>query len=761
MEITNFNYINYLKLNKINYDIQFKDFKKIAKNDFELNNNSLISKKIKLNNKFLNFSPDFISNNNELIDIYVNINNNNQIILNNIEMDYNMYIQILLNLLNLNSCIVYYYQFIKYNNSREMRKTNSQKYGIIINNKQDIYWKISHIKKIIINRVENTNTLNSLNKIILKNNYNYMTKKRKYIDNNWVAASKTRNYSLNDPCLDYFRANNLKDISNKKIKMSHNFEPSSKIERIEKRIEDADSFIDFLLIKGNVFESQIIDVIKNKFKDNFIKICDPINSREIKYYNNTIKEMKKLTPIIYQAVLYNFKYKTFGCVDLLVRSDYINKICNENVISEDEINIKSDICEKYHYRVIDIKYSKLHFNSDFETIRNSNNIKPYKSQLAIYNLCLGEMQGYLPNKSYILGKGWHINRVINKEYIDEFNDNPFNKLGVIDYTKKDNFYYDLALDAVDWIKEININDKLEHDPPNDYRLYPNMCNNYDGIYHNIKKQISDKYNEITNIWNCGVNNRNKAFEKNIYNWKDNRCNSDTLEINGKNKIIIDKMLDFNRQSDKIINIQKIDNNYNNWRDDNLSFFLDFETISDILEIDIVYMIGIGWILPNSKKWNYKCFYVKSLNIDEEKNIFENSIKHIENLQEKYNIKANIYHWSNAEITHFNRLRLKYKKNIELKWFDLLKFFKDNNILILGSLNFSLKTIVKSMKKYNLINSFWNDSCVNGLDAMFFSWKEYIKYKNINDSSLFKEIIKYNEIDCKVLFEILNYFKKNH
>ena len=38
---------------------------------------------------------------------------------------------------------------------------------------------------------------------------------------------------------------------------------------------------------------------------------------------------------------------------------------------------------------------------------------------------------------------------------------------------------------------------------------------------------------------------------------------------------------------------------------------------------------------------------------------------------------------------------------------------------------------------------------------------YIKYKNINDSSLFKEIIKYNEIDCKVLFEILNYFKKNH
>ena len=49
-----------------------------------------------------------------------------------------------------------------------------------------------------------------------------------------------------------------------------------------------------------------------------------------------------------------------------------------------------------------------------------------------------------------------------------------------------------------------------------------MCNSYDGFYHKIKKEIADKYNEITNIWNCGYENRENAFNKNIMSWKDSK-----------------------------------------------------------------------------------------------------------------------------------------------------------------------------------------------------------------------------------------------
>ena len=38
--------------------------------------------------------------------------------------------------------------------------------------------------------------------------------------------------------------------------------------------------------------------------------------------------MKKGIPIICQAVLYNFEDKTYGLPDILIRSDYINKLVN-------------------------------------------------------------------------------------------------------------------------------------------------------------------------------------------------------------------------------------------------------------------------------------------------------------------------------------------------------------------------------------------------------------------------------------------------
>ena len=52
----------------------------------------------------------------------------------------------------------------------------------------------------------------------------------------------------------------------------------------------------------------------------------------------------------------------------------------------------------------------LHLNVDEKTIRNSINIKPFKTQIYIYNNCLGKIQGYNPPESYILGKDYLISQ---------------------------------------------------------------------------------------------------------------------------------------------------------------------------------------------------------------------------------------------------------------------------------------------------------------------------------------------------------------
>ena len=786
-----FDYKYYLNLiNDSSININYNNFKEACKKHFFANNEVLrlqdnyYIKQCEYQN--IKLSPDCFSESGDLIDIFISNSKFGNIKINNIDSSYHDYIQIMLNILNIHRCVIYVYDLVEFENARDMRKSkicNKDNYGFLITEENDIYWAIQNIKKIIITKDKkfNSESINSINQKIFSINVDQFitprtkkVKKEKFIGNDWVAASKTRNSALNDHCLDYFRAFNIRNFKDKPKKMKFSFEPSSKYERIHKEPIDASSFVDLLLINGNEFENKIIKDLKINFKNNFIKICESNESRNMKYFEKTLENMKKGIPIINQAVLYNFEHKVFGSADLLVRSDYINKLVNTKLLNDDDINIKAPLLDKYHYRVIDVKFSKLNFNSDGKTIRNCNNVKPFKTQIAIYNLALGEMQGYLPNQSYILGNGWILNKTINKQKIEEFESNPFDKLGVVDYKEKDKKYYSSALDAVNWIKELNNRDDLTHDPPNDLRIYPNMCNSYDGFYHKIKREIADKYNEITNIWNCGYENRENAFNKNIMSWKDSNCNSKNLGINGKKTSeMVDNILNFNRKRDKIINIKKLSHNNDNWRNDDLTFYVDFETIGSILLNsnqktilnivgDYIFMIGVGWKCPEEQEWNYKCLYVNQITLIEEKRIIKEFNYLILNLKNKYKSNAKVIHWSNAEKSFYNKVNLRYGNIFEnVNWFDLLRFFKDNNILILDSLNFSLKSIATNMYKYGLIQSTWADDITSGADAMFFSWQEYIKYDNIISSEKFKDVIFYNEIDCKTMYEIFEYLKNNH
>jgi len=789
-----FDYQYYLNLINDNNDIidGFKKFKNIAKNHFFSNNEVL-----RLQDDFyikqseyqnIKLSPDCFSNTGDLIDIFISTSNKNDIKIHNIPESYHDYIQIVLNILNLPRCIIHIYNIIEFDNVREMRKSkmsfHNDNYGFLINQDKDIYWTIQHVNKVNINknRKFNLSSINLINdKIFSINIDEFITPKIKkgtveeYLGSDWVAASKTRNASLNDHCLDYFRAFNIKKFEDKPKKMTFCFEPSSKYERKDKEPIDAASFVDFLLISGNKFEDKIINDLKNKFGNKLVKICESYESRNMKYFENTLDEMKKGTPIIHQAILYNYDHKVFGSADLLVRSDYINKITNSEILNSTTSKIKAPLLnKKYHYRVIDIKYSKIHFNSDAETMRNTNNVKPFKTQIAIYNLALGEMQGYLPDQSYILGNGWILNKVENKIPIGKSNKDPFDKLGSINYSTKDNGFYTTAMDAVDWIKELNSRNDFTHDPPNDDRLYPNMCNTYDGYYHKIKKDIAAKYNEITDIWNCGVNHRTTAFSNNIRSWKDPLCTAETIGVTGiKTSKVVDNILQFNQKRNQIINISRIDHNNNNWRSNDLTFYVDFETIGSILlnssektklgvDGDYIFMIGIGWNCPNEETWNYECLYVNQITLDEEKRIMNKFNEKIKELESQYNTIGKVIHWSHAEKTFYNKVNSRYGYIFNsINWVDLLEFFKDNNILILDCLNFSLKTVAKNMKKYGLIQSIWDNDVSDGLDAMFLSWHEYNILQDIETSNKFNSIIKYNEIDCKTMFEILKYLKSNH
>jgi len=59
-----------------------------------------------------------------------------------------------------------------------------------------------------------------------------------------------------------------------------------------------------------------------------------------------------------------------------------------------------------------------------------------------------------------------------------------------------------------------------------------------------------------------------------------------------------------------------------------------------------------------------------------------------------------------------------------------------------------------MYNHNMITTTWDSSITNGLDAMC---DMFYMYQN-NDFSNLQSVIKYNEVDCKVMYDMIKYLK---
>jgi ATP-dependent Lon protease len=477
-------------------------------------------------------------------------------------------------------------------------------------------------------------------------------------------------------------------------------------------------------------------------------------------------------PIIYQGVVRNPKNivqngdeKTFGSVDLLVRSDWINKIVEKSSI--DDINIlipAPKIKKEYHYCVVDIKWTKLHFNTNKETLRNDPHVKPFKTQLAVYNEALGYMQGYTPKSAYILGNGWICEKSRMRKKIVTKSNNPFDRLARIDFTTFDKDYTEKASDAIIWLRKLKKQNNFTHDPPNILELYPNMNNTMDGKYHHVKEQISEKYHEITQIWNCGIKEREMAFDNGVKSWNNKKFNANLIGLrDGKKKKIIDSIVTMNRDRNDLIYPNIIKNNVDDWQNVNITaFYVDFETIQENLinetKIigDYIFMIGIGYIRNN--KFEYKNLTSIDISIQSEKNIIDNFLKFIKNeTKTKNNI---LFHWGQHERNIFTRAIERHGNIWTMPNFvDFCKIMTNEPILIRGAYNFGLKTIAKAMYKNNMIKTIWNDDMKDGASAMFLGWKEYKKCpKDIENTEMMKKIIEYNKIDCQTVYEIIDYLR---
>lgn len=576
----------------------------------------------------------------------------------------------------------------------------------------------------------------------------------------YVSASQTRNYILHDPLLDWFNM-----YKNKK----------------------RDGMLNFLFSQGNLFEKRLITYLYNTIgTDLFVDIQACKDPRSPQKISETLEAMNTGKPFIYNGVIFDDDRKTFGIPDLIVRSDYIHKLVKLSPINDNEINIsaphlidKDNKPPKYHYRIIDIKFSTLHLRTDGIHLLNTASMPAFKSQLEIYTRALGKIQGYDSGIAYVLGRKW--------EYmikgVKMYGTNALDRLGTINFNTIDYEYAERTDNAIEWIRTCKRDgykwiDIVNHAKDNTRlhpNLYPNMSNYLDSPWRDEKKKLADSIGEITDLWRCGVKQREIAHHKGIFSWRDPRCLSDNLNIGEGSLVTLNSILTTNR-GDNYFNIPSGTYLPEQLKSDKFVVYIDFEMINSIVDdlktipesggCDCVFLIGSACVGIDGVLQSHQ-FLSPTLDKDGENTAFENFGMWLEEeCKIRKNMKPVLVHWSHAETTSWDNMidshRLTYNKfATEFEWFDLLGFFRNTPITVKGSLGFGLKSIAGSLAKHDIISSKWCNN-LDGITTLLGASSAYrdakLKDIAIEETHIMKDILNYNSIDVKVLYEMVEWLR---
>jgi hypothetical protein len=223
-----------------------------------------------------------------------------------------------------------------------------------------------------------------------------------------------------------------------------------------------------------------------------------------------------------------------------------------------------------------------------------------------------------------------------------------------------------------------------------------------------------------------------------------------------------------------------------WRDPVVpEFYVDFETVSD-LDDDfsafpraggqpLIFMIGCGHFAgPADRRcWTFSAFTARSLSLPEERRIIDEWLAHMVGVCDDAGTtldRARLFHWSPAETSTltsaYNAAEIRQGRPgwPALPWCDLLnRVVKEQPVTVRGAFGFGLKAIAKAMQQHGLIETVWADGPADGLGAMIGAWwcqrEADRRGCALSEIDLMREIGAYNEVDCRVMAEVLEYLRR--
>lgn len=518
-------------------------------------------------------------------------------------------------------------------------------------------------------------------------------------------------------------------------------------------------------------------------------------SQDLSLAHETWEAMSDGVEIICQGVLRDPENRTYGMPDLLVRSDVLAGLFPRSLSPMQAAAAAEDLpVGNRHYVVVDIKYTTLRLLAG-GGLSDSRSNAAYKVQLHVYNRALARIQGYLPPRAFLLGRGWTQTKQRQQTRVDSCMD----MLAPVSHTEvlRGRPLGDHADRAAEWLRRMRLTgddwDALPEPTVNELR--PN-AKGEPGEWSSAVKRIIEQTEDLTVLWHVSATRRSAANAKGLTSWKDPRATPEALGITGDVRTAtLRALLVANRseppQPRSAVDLTAVRPTVVTARrfqwatEPSLEFFVDYETVSD-LDDDfselpkrggqpLIFMIGCGHI--EDGEWNFECFIANDLTEPSEYVVIEDWLQHMASVRARVAPASNpwVYHWSGHEQstlqTAYNAAARRHPQRSAAwaspNWFDLLKLvIKAQPVVVRGAHGFGLKAMTNAMHEAGLVTTQWTDGPTDGLGAMVAAWTCQQHVRDGHASSLagldlMQEVRAYNETDCKAMQEVLQHLRRHH
>jgi len=585
----------------------------------------------------------------------------------------------------------------------------------------------------------------------------------------WVAAGATRAWCRGDPLWDWLdRYGGEKGFARDDQRATYD-------ERFD--------LGRFLRAQGERFEAAVVADLDRRFGVTRIGGGHG-DRRSLAAAHETWAAMERGTRVISQGVLRDPQARMYGTVDLLIRSDTLADICADAFTAGDDPTVPAPALPgaAWHYRVVDVKFKTVELMKD-GTLSTAGDL-PALAQVWAYGQALGRAQGYFPPFGYVVGRGW--------KQGPQRGDRCWGRLARVphetDVKARESTLAQAVSEAAAWVRLVRGEGQGWNALPTPTRdeLWPNLKSDRDQPWHEAKLEIAEELHDLTLLWQVSAAQRDHARKQGVTRWDDPRLSAALLGIGGETRgPVIDAILAANREPGAPVRPARIAADGGRWRDRRpAEVYVDFETVNDLNDDlsrfpdrggeSLIFQIGCGRY--ERGEWSFAQFTTRLLTAAAEGDMIDGWLAHLASLARAAGLagpgEVRLFHWSAAETVfmdaHYRSARARHPEREwpVLDWYDLLsKVVRAEPVVVKGSRKFGLKSVAKAMHTHGLVATGWGDGLADGTGAMVGAWSaDGVARRTaaaMADMPLMAEVSLYNEIDCRVMAEVLDHLRREH